>query len=79
MEPYAVGYARYLKGLAYSGSSAEKQVGFVAHLDRWLAGRGLGVGDLRWEVIEEFLRERQRYVEFRSRKALGPLLDYLAG
>ena len=79
MEPYAVGYARYLKGLAYSGSSAEKQVGFVAHLDRWLAGRGLGVGDLRGEVIEEFLRERQRYVEFRSRKALGPLLDYLAG
>lgn len=38
----------------------------------------MGVGDLRGEVIEEFLRERQRYAEFGSCQALEPLLDHFA-
>ena len=77
LEPFAVGYAGYLEGLGYSGCSAEAQVGFVAHLDRWLTGRGLGVGDLGGEVIEEYLIARRGYTQFRSLKALGPLLGYL--
>ena len=59
-------------------SGAEQHLCFIAHLDRWLNGKGLALGDLSATVIERYLAQRREvgYVEYRSSKALQPLLDY---
>jgi len=55
------------------------QLRLLAHLSRWLDAERLGVGGLSVERVESFLGERRatRTALF-SRKALCPLLDWLA-
>jgi integrase/recombinase XerD len=80
LEPHVAGFADGLLRRGYSRSSAEQHVCFVAHLDRWMRAVQVGVGDLGEAVIERYLAERRAagYVEYRSLKAMRPLLGYLA-
>jgi site-specific recombinase XerD len=80
LEPHVTGFAEELLRRGYSRSSAGQHVCFIAHLDRWMRARGLGPGELDEPVIERYLAERRAagYVEYRSVRALRPLLDYLA-
>lgn len=80
LEPHVVGFVEELARLGYSRSSAEQHICFIAHLDRWLAAAGLGLAELDGPVIERYLAGRRAagYAEYRSAKAMQPLLDYLA-
>lgn len=53
---------------------------FIAQLDRWLAGEGVGLDGLSEPLLVRYLAQRRAagYVEYRSWKALRPILDYLA-
>jgi hypothetical protein len=79
LEPYAVAFADELARLGYTRWSAEQHVCFIAHLDRWLTAQRLGVGDLSAAAVERYLAERRAagYVNYRSGKAMRPLLTYL--
>jgi hypothetical protein len=78
--PYVARFAAELLGQGYTRTSAEQHVCFIAHLDRWLLAEGLGVQDLGESTIERYLIERRAagYVEYRSAKAMRPLLEFLA-
>lgn len=80
LAPYVVGLAAELLEQGYTRSSAAQHVGFVAHLDRWLAAEGLGVEDLTASTIQRSLAERRAagYVLYRSTRAMAPLLGFLA-
>ena len=80
LEPHVAGFAEELLGQGYTRCSAEQHVCFVAHLDRWMVAEGLGWTDLSGSAIERYLTERRAagYVEYRSIKAMGPLLGFLA-
>jgi integrase/recombinase XerD len=80
LAPYVAGFAAELLGRGYTRTSAEQHVCFIAHLDRWLLAEGLGVEDLCESTIERYLLERRAagYVEYRSVKAMRPLLEFLA-
>ena len=79
LAPYVAGFGAELLGQGYTRTSAEQHVCFIAHLDRWLLAEGLGVRDLSAVVIERYLIERRSagYVEYRSGKAMRPLLEFL--
>ena len=79
LEPYVLGFADELTRFGYTRCSLEQHVCFIAHLDRWLAAEQLGVGDLTAAVVEWYLGERRAagYVNYRSVKAMRPLLAYL--
>ncbi len=80
LEPHITGFAEHLLRQGYTQSSAEQQVCFLAHLDRWMSAEGVGLDGLTCPVIQRYLERRcaAGYVEYRSLKALRPLLDYLA-
>ena len=80
LEPHIVGFSEELLRQGYSRSAAEQQVCFLAHLDRWMQAGGVGLDGLSDSVIEEYLAQRRAagYREYRSVKALRPLLTYLA-
>ena len=80
LEPHVVGFAEGLLRQGYSRSSAEQHVCFIAHLDRWMQAEGVGLDGLSGSVIERYLAQRRAagYVEYRSVRALQPLLGYLA-
>ena len=80
LAPYVAGLAVELLGQGYTQNSAEQHVCFITHLDRWLLAEGLGVQDLGKPTIERYLGERRSagYVEYRSAKAMRPLLTFLA-
>ena len=80
LEPYAPGFAEELCRQGYSRCAVEQHVCFIAHLDRWMRGAGVGLGDLSGSVIERYLAERRAagYAQYRSAKAVRPLLAYLA-
>ncbi|HEX7427351.1 MAG TPA: hypothetical protein VF328_10450 [Mycobacterium sp.] len=79
MEPHIGGFAAELLRRGYTQSSAGQHVCFLAHLDRWMSAEGIGLGELSGPVIDRYLEQRRAagYVEYRSLKALWPLLDYL--
>lgn len=80
LAPFVAGFGAELLGFGYSRNSAEQHVCFIAHLDRWLLAEGLRVQDLSEPTIERYLGERRAagYVEYRSVKAMWPLLEFLA-
>jgi integrase/recombinase XerD len=80
LEPHAAGFAEELLRQGYSRSSAGQQVCFIAHLDRWMSAGGVGLDRLSAPLIERYLAERRSagYVEYRSVRALRPLLEFLA-
>jgi integrase/recombinase XerD len=80
LEPHIVGFAESLLRQGYSRTSADQHVCFIAHLDRWLSAEGIGLDGLSPAVMDRYLVQRRAagYVEYRSLKALRPVLDYLA-
>ena len=80
LESYVAGFAEELAAQGYTRCSAEQHVCFVAHLDRWMVAEHLAAGDLSGAVVGRYLAERRAagYVNYRSGKAMRPLLDYLA-
>lgn len=79
LEPHVTGFTEGLLRQGYTPSSAGQQVCFIAHLDRWMQAAGIGLGELDGPAIERYLAARRAagYREYRSVKALRPLLDYL--
>lgn len=76
---FAVGFAGRLAGWGYSPSGAEAQLYLMKHLSVWLAAEGFSVNDLTAEVVARyFVVRRGRYRQFRSVRALVPLLRFLA-
>jgi integrase/recombinase XerD len=80
LEPHVTGFAEELRRQGYSRSSASQHVCFIAHLDRWMQAEGVGLDGLNGSAIERYLAQRRAagYVEYRSVRALQPLLEYLA-
>jgi site-specific recombinase XerD len=80
LEPHIVGFAEGLLRQGYARSGAEQHVCFLAHLDRWMQAEGVGLDGLNDSAIQRYLAQRRAagYVEYRSVKALQPLLAYLA-
>lgn len=80
LEAVLPGFAEELARLGFTRTSAEQHVCFLAHLDRWMTASSLGVGDLSPDVVDAFLAHRRDagYALYWSRKAITPLLDFLA-
>src|SRR4051795_3921977 len=80
LAPYVAEFAAELLGQGYTRCSAEQHVCFVAHLDRWLQVEGLGLRELSESTIARYLAQRRvdGYRLYLSRRALHPLLDFLA-
>lgn len=83
LESYAQGFAEELSRLGYQALTGIKpQLFLVSHLSRWLAECGLEPSVLSSpEVVEEFFAGRRAagYANYRTVKALVPLLIYLRG
>jgi integrase/recombinase XerD len=80
LEAHVTGFAEELLRQGYSRSAAEQHVCFIAHLDRWMQAEGVGLEGLNGSTIERYLAGRRvaGYRQYRSVKALQPLLGYLA-
>jgi integrase/recombinase XerD len=80
LESYASGFAEELLRQGYTRSGAGQHMCFVAHLDRWMRAAGVEVDQLSGQVIERYLAGRcaAGYRQYRSSRALAPLLEYLA-
>jgi integrase/recombinase XerD len=79
LEPYAAGFAADLKRQGYTDNSAVCQLGWIAHLSRWMADQRIDAVDLAPPMIDRYLtaihaRGRRRP---RSAKAFVPLLIHL--
>jgi integrase/recombinase XerD len=82
LAPFAAGFAADLTGrLGYSPLTAVNHLYVMAHLSRWMAGRGLMAAGLSAELAEEFtaVRRGMGYTSFVSVRGLAPLLGYLRG
>jgi len=66
--------------LDYSPLSAVNLLRLTAHLSRWLDEQEVSLKELTHEHIEAFLDARRRigYVQFRTPRALAPILQYLS-
>lgn len=80
LEPVLPAFAEELARVGFTRTSAEQHVCFLADLDRWMAASDLGVGDLGPDVVDAFLSHRRSagYALYSSRRAITPLLDFLA-
>jgi integrase/recombinase XerD len=78
---HAAGFAEFLAEAGYRPLSAANQVRLLAHLSRWMEGRGLGPGELTGERVQEFLAARREagYYGWLTGRALAPLLCFLRG
>src|SRR5260370_14609387 len=79
LSAYRDGFAEELARQGYTPGSAQRQVGLLAHLSRWLDSRDLGAADLTPECVEGFLQARRAEgytIELSQRGGL-PLLVYL--
>jgi integrase/recombinase XerD len=79
LERHVAGFAEEFRRQGYSRASAAQHVCFIAHLDRWMSAEGVMLDGLSGPVIERYLWQRRSagYVEYRSLKALRPLLEFL--
>jgi len=79
LTPYVDGFWAELQREGYAPWSGRNLLLVAAHFSRWLEDRRLGLGDLSEEHLASFLahRRRQRYTQFLSPRALGPLIGYL--
>jgi len=76
---FAEAFREELIGQGYSPLSAANQVRVMAHVSRWLAGRGLSVQEFTAERGQEFLADRrgQGYTCWLSDKGIEPLFRFL--
>lgn len=83
LEPYAEGFADELARQGYKPVTGIRgQLFLVSHLSRWLAEQDLEPSARNLpEVVEAFFTERRTvgYANYRTAKALVPLLAYLRG
>ena len=80
LEDYEEGFLAELARLGYASRSREAQRGLARHLSRWLAMRGLALPELNEGVAGQYAAaRREERSHLRSKRALGPLLDYLRG
>lgn len=80
LSEYGPGFAAALEQRGFMPLSLEHQLRLLAHLSRWMHSHGLLVGQLTGVRVDEFLIERRaNYTALYSRRALRPLLEYLAG
>lgn len=81
LKPYMHGFGAELSRLGYTPISAAAQLRLMAHLSRWLAGEDLDASRLTAGAAKKFLaiRHRAGYRDYRSMKALRPLMTYLRG
>ena len=79
LELYARGFGAELLRLGYTRISAGFQLYLMAHLSRWLVEESSGLAELTPSVVERFLSARRAtgYTNYRTSKALEPLLKYL--
>lgn len=78
--PYAAGFATSLERVGYTRVSRAFQLQLLAHLSRWLEVEGLDSHRLSPAVVDRFLVARRAagYTNYRSAKALRPLLERFA-
>ncbi len=81
LEPFAQGFNTHLSRLGYTPISAAVQLQLMAHLSRWLAALRLDASGLTPTIVEKFFVARRSagYTNYRSVKALSPLIGYLLG
>src|SRR5664280_3859379 len=79
LESYAPGFAAGLSRQGYTVSGATQHLCFIGHLSRWMLAGEWDVSALTPEVVDEYLAARRSagYVNYRSVRAMRPLLDYL--
>jgi integrase/recombinase XerD len=76
---YGPGFAAELRRQGFMPLSVEHQLRLLAHLSRWMHAHGLEAGELTMARVDEFLVERRAtYTALYSRRALRPLLAFLA-
>jgi site-specific recombinase XerD len=77
--PYVTGFRADIKAQGYRPNALSDQLRLMAHVSRWLAAKGLEVGDLTAERVEAFLVARRKagYVLWCSPKGVAPLLAHL--
>jgi site-specific recombinase XerD len=78
---HAPGFAGFLAEAGYRPLSAANQVRLLAHLSRWMEGRGLSPEDLTGGRLGEFLAARREagYKCWLSERGLAPLTAFLRG
>ena len=76
---YADGFRADLAGRGYGAGSADRNLRTLAHVSRWMGGRGLSAGQLSAARLEEFLEARRAegYHHALSIRAVMPLVSYL--
>lgn len=79
LRAHVEGFWAELLQQGYAPLSARNLLLVTAHLGRWLDGEGLALHDLTEDQAAAFLRHRcrQGYTQFRTRRALEPLLAHL--
>lgn len=79
LEAVARGFEAELVRRGFARKSLVNQLRLLAHLSRWLEAQGITVDALTAQEVEDFLRERRcTHTGLFSRRALGPVLDWLA-
>jgi len=80
LEGVAFRFQAELVRRGFTGKSLTNQLRLLAHLSRWLGAEDLAQESLTAQQVEEFLAERRRtHTGLFSRRALGPVLQWLAG
>jgi len=81
LTPHVQGFWSELMRQGYAPLSGMNLLLVAAHVSRWLDCRALGAGDLTVERMVQFAAHRRRkgYTQFRTTRALEPLLAYLRG
>ena len=76
---YVDGFGDELAAQGYTVQVRDRNLRMLAHVSRWMAGRGLSVDQLTPQVLEEFLdgRRREGYHHALSMRAVMPLMVYL--
>src|SRR5690348_14469146 len=76
---YADGFRADLAARGYVAESANRNLRTLAHVSRWMEGRGLSAGRLSIAGLEEFLHARRQegYHHALSIRAVMPLVGYL--
>ena len=79
LDPFVVGFGAALRAQGYKPRGIAGQLRLMAHLSRWLAEEDLGAPSLTGPVVERFVAARRAagYAQFRSPRALEPLLFHL--
>jgi hypothetical protein len=76
---YVDGFGDELAAQGYTVQVRDRNLRMLAHVSRWMAGRGLSVDQLTPQVLEEFIdgRRREGYRHALSMRAVMPLTVYL--